>query len=157
MDHDHIDAVSGATLDGLACEDVTLRLVERYTPATSPWGVTAYRFDILANGRRAGTISLRPAMTYLVTHLAGQVGFAVEPEFRGHGLAAKAVRALLPAICAHGLGELWLTTTPNNAASRRTLEKLGCTLEERVTIPSDYESHARGERVKLRYRLDLQR
>ncbi|CAN7667399.1 GNAT family N-acetyltransferase [Bosea sp. LjRoot9] len=140
---------------GLAFEDVSLRLSHVYPVETSPWGVRTFRFDILVEGMVAGTISLRPATTHLLTHLSGQIGFSVEPGFRGRGLAAKAVRALVPAARAHGLDALWFTTTPDNAASRRTLEKLGCVLVESVAVPEDYVSHASGERTKLRYRLDL--
>lgn len=144
-----------ALLTRLAWDDVGLRLSQAYCPETSPWAVQAYRFDILEERERVGTISLRPATTYLLTHLAGQIGFSVEPAFRGRGLAGKAVRALLPLVQAHGLPELWLTTTPDNLASRRTLEKLGCVLIESVPVPETYESYARGERTKLRYRLAL--
>ncbi|WP_439499884.1 GNAT family N-acetyltransferase [Bosea sp. (in: a-proteobacteria)] len=143
-------------LSGLGCEEVMLRPSQRYRPETSPWGVLAYRFDILIAGERAGTVSLRPATTYLLTHLAGQVGFSIEPRYRGRGLAGKAVRALLPLARAHGLSELWLTTTPDNAASRRTLEKLGAVLVEAVPVPESYSSYAQGEREKLRYRLDIE-
>jgi predicted acetyltransferase len=109
---------------GLAFEEVSLRLSHVYPAETSPWGVRTFRFDILVDGMVAGTISLRPATTHLLTHLSGQIGFSVEPAFRGRGLAAKAVRALVPAARAHGLNALWFTTTPDNAASKRTLEKL---------------------------------
>ncbi|SEG65630.1 GNAT family N-acetyltransferase [Bosea lathyri] len=143
------------TSSGLVCEDVVLRLSHIYPPETSPWGVRAFRFDIMTGGEVAGTISLRPEDTHLLTHLSGQIGFSVEPAFRGRGLAAKAVRALLPVVRAHGLKQIWITTTPENTASQRTLEKLGCILVESIAVPEDYQSHAQGEREKLRYRLDL--
>ncbi|GAU80591.1 GNAT family N-acetyltransferase [Bosea sp. BIWAKO-01] len=144
-----------ALLARLGCDDVGLRLSRSYSPETSPWHVAAYRFDILVGGEPAGTISLRPGASYLLTHLAGQIGFSVEPAYRGRGLAGKAVKALLPLAKACGLTELWLTTTPDNLASRRTLERLGCSFVEQVTIPESYESYARGERLKLRYRMGL--
>lgn len=147
--------IDAALLASLACDDVSLRLSRSYTPDASPWRVTAYRFDILAEAEPAGTISLRPGASYLLTHLAGQIGFSVEPAYRGRGLAGKAVKALLPLARACGLTELWLTTTPDNLASRRTLERLGCSLVEQVTIPESYQSYARSERLKLRYRMGL--
>jgi predicted acetyltransferase len=139
----------------LACEEVTLRLTRRYDAADSPWHALTYRFDILADGARAGTVSLRIGTTHLLTHLAGQVGFSVDLPFRGRGLARKAVLALLPAARAHDFRELWLTTTEDNFASRRTLEKLGCSFVERVPVPENYVSYAEGEREKLRFRLAL--
>ncbi|MGO4740849.1 GNAT family N-acetyltransferase [Bosea sp. 2KB_26] len=147
--------IGTALLGKLGCDDVRLRLSRSYSPDTSLWRVAAYRFDVLAGDEPAGTISLRPGASYLLTHLAGQIGFSIEPACRGRGLAGKAVKALLPLAKACGLTELWLTTTPDNLASRRTLERLGCALVEEVTIPEDYESYARGERLKLRYRLEL--
>lgn len=136
-------------------EEVSLRLSERLEAERSPWGALAYRFDIMVAGERAGAVSLRVGATHLLTHLAGQVGFSVEPRFRGRGLARKAVLALLPAARAHGMGELWLTTTEDNLASRRTLEKLGCAFIGRVPVPENYVSYAQGEREKLRFRLPL--
>ncbi|TCR64728.1 GNAT family N-acetyltransferase [Bosea sp. BK604] len=146
-----------ASFAELRHDEVSLRLSERREAETSPWGALAYRFDILVAGERAGTISLRIGTSYLLTHLAGQIGFSVEPPFRGRGLARKAVLALLPAARAHGLDELWLTTTEDNLASRRTLEKLGCSFVERVPVPENYVSYAQGEREKLRFRLALDR
>jgi predicted acetyltransferase len=153
--HGHSGDEAEDPSSGLVCEDVVLRLSHIYPPERSPWGVQAFRFDIMTGGQVAGTISLRPEDTHLLTHLSGQIGFSVEPAFRGRGLAAKAVRALLPVVRAHGLTELWITTTPENAASKRTLEKLGCILVESLPVPEDYQSHAKGEREKLRYRMVL--
>lgn len=143
------------SIDGLIHEEVSLRLSQSFTPEQSPWGALAYRFDIIVDGERAGTISLRIGSTHLLTHLAGQVGFSVEPHFRGRGLARKAVLALLPAARSNGMTELWLTTTEDNLASRRTLEKLGGVLVGRVPVPENYVSYAQGEREKLRFRLSL--
>ncbi|WP_181832742.1 GNAT family N-acetyltransferase [Bosea caraganae] len=134
---------------------MSLHLSERHDAEHSPWGALSYRFDIIVAGRRAGTISLRVGTTHLLTHLAGQIGFSVDPTFRGRGLARKAVLALLPAARLHGLRELWLTTTEDNLASRRTLENLGCSFAGRVPVPQNYVSYAQGEREKLRFRLAL--
>ena len=100
-----------------------------------------------------GTISLRPAATHLTTHLAGQIGFEIEPAHRGKGFAQEAVRALYPVLREQGLDTVWITTTPANSAAQRTLSALGSELVEEVPIPEWYESFARGERTKLRYRL----
>jgi RimJ/RimL family protein N-acetyltransferase len=137
----------------LSCDGIALRLDVAYSAQTSPWGVPAWRFDIMEGPIRVGTISLRAGTTYRVTHLAGQVGFVIEEAFRGRSLAVKAARALLPVATAQGMHKLWLTTTPDNIASQRTLEKVGCAFVESVDIPEDYPSYARGERIKLRYSL----
>jgi len=140
-------------LEPLQFGDVALHLTEFYTADISPWAVPAYRFDIVAGGVRSGTISLRLGTTRTLTHLAGQVGFSVNEASRGRGIAGKGVTSLLPLACAHNMNPFWFTTTPENVSSRRTLEKLGCEFIEIVRIPEQYESNARGERYKLRYRL----
>ena len=133
--------------------EVTLVLHTAYHAASSPWGVRAWRWHIVADGIRTGTISLRDGHSHVFTHLLGHIGFAVEPAFRGRGLAGQAVLALLPEAAGLGLDTVWITTTPDNAACRRTLERIGCTFVEAVPVPPWYATYAKGERTKLRYRL----
>ena len=83
----------------------------------------------------------------------GEDHLDVDEAHRGQGLAGLAVRALLPDAARLGLETVWITTTPDNAACRRTLEALGCVFVEEVSIPPWYATYARGERSKLRYRL----
>ena len=118
-------------------------------------GVAACRFHILFEGARAGTISLRVGCDDRLVLYAGQIGFAVEPAFRGRHLAEHATRLLLPLARQHGLQPLWITCNPANAASRRTLERLGAVYVETVPLPEDYDSYAEGEREKCRFRLDV--
>lgn len=132
---------------------VTLVLQTAYSAATSPWGVRAWRWQIVADGIRVGTISLRDGHSQVFTHLLGHIGFAVDAAYRGRGYAGLAVQALLPEIARLALGPVWITTTPDNAACRRTLERLGCVFVEEVAVPPSYPTYARGERSKLRFRL----
>jgi predicted acetyltransferase len=132
---------------------IRLEAVRTYSAENSPWGVPAVRYAIVQDGQPVGTISLRPDATYVTTHLAGQIGFEILPDYRGKGLAQAAVRALFPVFREHGLEEVWITTTPANIASQRTLAALGSELIGEVPIPAWYDSFARGERTKLRYRL----
>ncbi len=126
-----------------------------YDADTSPWSVPAYRFDILTDHKRAGTISLRIVDTSRLALYAGHVGFEIEPQFRGRRLAERAIRLLLPLAKSHDLDPLWFTCAPENHASQRTLRRLGAVLVETVELPPNYDAYARGERQKLRYRLDL--
>ena len=136
-------------------EAVALEFHRIYDLADSLWGVPAYRFQILSDGARAGTISLRIGLTDLVVRFAGQLGFVVDPPFRGRGFAEQATRLLLPLASAHGLQPLWLTCNPANVASRRTPERLGAVYVETVALPEDYDTYAQGEREKCLFRLDL--
>ncbi len=132
---------------------VALQLDQAYTAGTSPWAVPAWRYHVMADGERAGTISLRDGHSRVFTHLLGHVGFAIDADHRGHGYAGQAVLALLPAARTLGMDTVWITTTPDNAACRATLARIGCTFVEAVEIPPYYDTYARGERTKLRYRL----
>lgn len=103
----------------------------------------------------AGRLTLRIGNGENVTRYFGQIGYVVFPPARGRHLAERAVRLILPLAAAHGMTELWITTNPDNPASRRTCERLGANLVETVDIPRHHPLHARGERRKCRYRLEL--
>ena len=135
--------------------DVRLSLDRLQEPDGSRWSVPAYHFDIRFGEVRGGTISLRVGDHERLVRYAGQVGFAVDPPCRGHRLAERATRLLLPLARSHGLDPLWITSNPDNAASRHTLERLGAIFVEQVDLPGDYDGYARGERLKCRFRLPL--
>jgi predicted acetyltransferase len=65
------------------------------------------------------------------------------------------VRLVIPLAKAHGMTHLWITCNPENAASRRTIERLGATFVEVVDIPKSNLLYEKGERQKCRYRLDI--
>jgi predicted acetyltransferase len=136
----------------LAGDSVCLRLSESYAADDSPWRVPAYRFAIVHENERVGTIGLRVSTDNDLVRLAGQIGFVIDAQHRGQGLAGTAVRLLLPLARHHDICCIWFTTTNENAASRRVLEKLGAVLAEVVPIPPSYPSYATGEREKLLYR-----
>lgn len=137
-------------------DDLRLGLDTIYQPDGSPWMVPAYRFDMLVHGTKVGTISLRVGDNERLVRYAGHVGYAVDEPWRGRRLAERATRLLFPLAKAHGLDPLWIGCNPDNAASRRTLERLGATLVEVVALPPDYDRYySRGEREKCRFRLSL--
>ena len=86
---------------------------------------------------------------------AGHIGFEIAPEHRGHHHALRAVRLLVPLARRHGFGELWLTTSPDNPASRRTFELLGAMYVDTVAIPADSDMRALGLHEVRRYRWTL--
>lgn len=137
-------------------DDLTLGLDVIYESDTSPWMAPAYRFDMLVQGAKVGTISLRVGDDERLVRYAGHVGYSVDEPWRGRRLAERATRLLLPLARAHGLDPLWIGCNPDNAPSRRTLERLGATFFETVALPPDYvRYYSRGEREKCRYRLSL--
>ena len=105
--------------------------------------------------RIAGTVGLRIGTTRDLELYYGHVGYNVFPPARGNHYAERACRLLLSVARGHGMTSLWITCNPDNAASRRTCERLGARLIDVVTVPPGHSLHVRGEREKCRYRLDL--
>ncbi len=105
--------------------------------------------------RIAGGVGLRIGDDPNLLLYIGHIGYNVYPPARGHRLAERASRLLLPLARRHGMKQLWITCNPQNFASRRTCERLGAKMVEIVSLPSTHELYARGEREKCRYCLDL--
>lgn len=127
-----------------------------YETADSPWAVPAFRFDIVADRQKAGTISFRIGNDNRLLRFAGHIGFGVDEPFRGRRLAGRAVKLLYPLAKSYGLNPLWLLCNPDNFSSMRVMEWLGAVYVETIDMPPDYERYySRGERQKRRYRLDF--
>lgn len=103
----------------------------------------------------AGTVSLRVGDTPDLKIFFGHVGYNVFPAARGRHYAERACRLLFDLARHHGLCPMWITTDPDNAASRRTCERLGGRMIEIVEIPPNHLLYARGQRRKCRYRIDI--
>ncbi len=99
---------------------------------------------------KMGYVSLRlgesPSLYYL-----GHIGYRVDSEYRGHGYARQACELLKPLMREHGLRSVVITTDPDNAASRRTCEHLGCILESIAEVPNEYRVLCSGSEQKCRY------
>lgn len=103
----------------------------------------------------AGGLTLRVGNTYDLETYVGHFGYGVHPPARGKHLAERSVRLLLPLARAHGLKRIWITANPDNRPSRRTCERLGCSLAGVVPVPEGHSLYQRGDRYKCRYWLDL--
>lgn len=148
---EHAAAVLGEARDG----ELRLRIDQIYSADTSPWAVPAYRFDMLVEGEKAGTISLRASNDDRLLRYAGHIGFGVEPAFRGRRLAGRAARLLLPLAASHALRPVWLHCSPDNHASMAVMVWLGAAYVETVEMAPDYRRYYdRGERQTRRHRLD---
>ncbi len=125
-------------------------------PADSERGwVRTARFEIMAGETAAGRVDLRLGTTEHLRLYGGHIGYAVDEAWRGRGLAAWAVRQILPVAKAEGLTELWITCNPDNHASRRTAEKAGAHFVETLPLPPSNDMYLRGDREKSRFRLVL--
>jgi tagatose 1,6-diphosphate aldolase len=136
--------------------DLHLVLAECQPAATNPWRVPAYQFRMQsAAGEYIGRIRLRVGWNDDIVRYAGQVGYAVDPAFRGRRYAERACRMIIPVAQRHGMQHLWITCQPDNVASRRTLERLGAECVGVVDVPADYPLDAGTVRQKMCFRLEL--
>lgn len=139
---------------GLASGPVRLRFagVVAGDAAAARGLVPYYHFQILTlEGVEAGHINFRVGDTEHVCRYAGHVGYAIHPPFRGRSLALHACLALAPWV-RHFYEAVLLTCDPDNAASRRTIERLGGEFIDEVSVPPADPQYARGSRCKRRYR-----
>lgn len=136
--------------------DLRLILTECTPVENSPWGVPAYTFAMQGpGGEYMGRIRLRVGWSEDVIRYAGQVGYAVEPAYRGHHYAERACRLIIPVAKRHGMTDLWITCQPDNMSSRRTLERLGAACAGVIDVPPGYPMDAGAERKKMCFRLTL--
>ncbi len=104
----------------------------------------------------AGGLGLRVGTNREIELYSGNIGYHVYPAARGRHYAERSVRLVLPLLKRHGFSQVWVTTNPDNLASRRTCERLGATFVEIVQIPRNHPFRARsGETAKCRYLLRL--
>lgn len=132
--------------------DVSLAL-DQIVPADEGKGlVPFYRFHIvLPDGSIAGHLNFRVGDNEHIRFFAGNIGYTVQEGFRGHGYAYQACRAVEPFV--RSIYEsVIITCDPENSASRRTIEKLGCDFLEKILVPPHDPQYARGSSRKLRYR-----
>ena len=134
----------------LEFDSVTLRF-STIVPGDAARGlVPYYHYRIFADGADVGHINLRVGDTEHVRLSAGHVGFEIAMPYRGHRYAFYACRALAPfarSICP----KVILTCDSANCASRRTIELLGATFIDEVTVPLGDPHYLRGSRTKLRF------
>ena len=126
--------------------------------------VPAYHFWMLVPGAGVGGeepinivggLGLRIGVSPEIETYSGNIGYHVYPPARGRHYAERACRLVLPLARRHGMRRLWITCNPDNAASRRTCERLGATLVDTVPIPADHPFRLRGETAKCRYVIEL--
>jgi ribosomal-protein-alanine N-acetyltransferase len=86
-----------------------------------PWE-TLPPFAVVLDGRVVGAVNLEidPASR------TAMIGYAIARAQWGRGLATEAARAAIDwAVAAHGLVEVWASTSVDHVRSQRVMEKLG--------------------------------
>ena len=142
------------TMNFPADADLTVVLAECQPGESNEWRVPAYLFRLQTDaGQHAGFLRLRVGWNDDIIRYAGQIGYAVEPAFRGRRYAERACRLILPLARRHRLDQLWITCQPDNVASRRTLERLGAEYVGILDVPVGYPLDPELERKKACFRL----
>jgi len=85
---------------------------------------------IAEDQRYLGCVTLRHALNDFLLRAGGHIGYGLRPSARGRGLAAWAVRKIMPRAQDLGLDRLLVTCDDSNVASARTIEKVGGVLED---------------------------
>ncbi len=143
-------SVPGPITDGR----LSLSLAAFEPVAASAWHAPTYRFDVRRadDNIRLGHLTLRVGSAELLRYV-GHIGYGVDEPHRGHHVAERACRLVLPWAAACGIDPVWITCGPDNPASRRTLERLGAEWVETVAVPADYPLPAGAVRQKCRFRI----
>jgi len=138
----------GELVDG----DLELVLEERLATDSNRGYLPAYRFAMrkLGSEGKAGEIGLRIGEP--PPHL-GHIWYRVSPEYRGHHLAARACRLLVPLARRHGLNPVRITCREENWASRRSAELAGAEFVGMVDTPEGYRDWLGPVRSKCVYQL----
>jgi predicted acetyltransferase len=135
--------------------DLQLELIEIAPHPLADIPTYNFRMVHAATGEEMGTIRLRVGATRHIEMYHGHIGYGVHEPHRGRRYAARSVRLLIPLARRLGLDSLWITCDPENAASRRSLERAGAQFVEVVDVPEDSWIYRSGHPRKCRYRLAL--
>lgn len=132
--------------------EIDLIPIDLYPPEDELQFGENYDFVICPHGQRreAGRISLRTGESNAVYYF-GHIGYHIEPAWRGHHWAMKACKLLLPLMRHRGMRSCVITTDPDNTASRKTCEHLGCVLENIRPVPGEYQHRWQLSPAKCRY------
>lgn len=89
-------------------------------------------------------------------YYAGDAGYRIYSGWRGHGYAYDACCMMITILHdEYDMDHMLLTCSPDNIASRKTIEKAGGHLLEETDVPSWHWLYKRGEKVKLIYRINM--
>ena len=140
----------------LRSDEITLRLEKAVEGDEARGWLPAYHFAICdPAGTKMGVCDLRIGHNERV-YYGGNIGYRIEPDYRGQHYAGKACLLLFELARRHGMDRLIITCNPDNAPSRRTCEWAGGELIEIVELPEDNDMRAEdGETHKCIYRFHL--
>ena len=104
---------------------------------------------------KVGKCDLRLGMNEEL-YYAGNIGYRINELYQGHHYAYYACLLLFEiAKKDYGMKEMIITCSPDNTASRKTLEKLEGEFVETAKVPTSHWLYKRGETIKNIYHYEL--
>lgn len=89
-------------------------------------------------------------------YYAGNIGYRIYESYRGNSYAYQACLILFDILKKeYNINELKITCSPNNIASKKTIEKLGAEFIEECEVPKNHYLYLRGEKIKRIYTIKL--
>ena len=138
--------------DEIKGEGLTLRIIEKKEGGRGQ--LPYYYYDIFVDDAPVGKISIRIGDNFH-TYYNGHIGYEVNEEARGHGYACQACELVLDVARSHGMSRIYVTCTADNAASYRTIERLGGSLLEICEVPKEYFAWFEGIKPHRIYQVNL--
>jgi len=140
----------------LADDEIYLKLQKTVEGNAEKEWLPAYHFAICdRRGTEMGVCDFRIGHN-TKTYYGGNIGYRIHEPYRGHHYAGKACLLLFRLAQRHNMDHLIITCNPENYASRKTCEYVGCHLVETVELPEDNDMRIQdGESMKCVYRIEL--
>ncbi|MBR4164084.1 MAG: GNAT family N-acetyltransferase [Solobacterium sp.] len=89
-------------------------------------------------------------------YYAGNIGYRIYEPYRGNRYAYQACRILLDlAKRKYGMREIYISCSPENIPSKKTIERLGFEFITHCDVPASHWLYKRGEKNKNIYKLVL--
>lgn len=115
---------------------------------------TAHFFISSLDGTKMGKCDLRIGYNDNL-YYGGHIGYRFFPEYRGNHYAVKACLLLFQLAVKHNMEYLYITSNPDNYASRKTCEYAGGTLLEIAELPEENDMRDDDEFEKCIYKFNL--
>lgn len=114
-----------------------------------------YIFEIYVNDSDVGNIVLREG-TMQERYYDGHIGYTIKPEYQGHYYACEATLLVLEVAKEKGFKDILITCSPNNIASKKTIQKLQARYIETKAVPKEWMKYFdKEEKIKEIYYISL--
>ena len=135
-------------------ENIELRLIATYEGEDGALPFYWWNIILKPDNVAVGKISFRIGHNYH-SYYNGNIGYEIDEKYRGNHYALMACQLALKAARYHKMEKIFLTCDYDNAASYKTIEKLGADLVEEVLPPKDYIFYYEGMEIHRIYELKI--